>query len=337
MNDGFQALIEEAGEHALTPADWRQTVYKLNEGPVGFGRRRLLSGGGDCAIESFDLEEGAIRIGGQVGPHSLFIALIESKDMRLMGARASGQTLSLALHGGAWNMVATAPSGGVTLCVGGDALRRVLSTPPADRLRGWAFEALRPRSLATIGVPACEELRETLTQSLALARDGQAVSQEARRRLLDQTARLLGDCADFEPLPVTRGELARHRLALDVEMMLWRADRVDLDMIAAQMAVSRRKVQLAVEEHFNASFTNLSRFIRLHKVRRAMLTSATPHENIADLARRLGFDHYGRFSRYYSAFFGVTPRKDKKFILSQREATGGDVAAGLDAAQQILN
>lgn len=112
-----------------------------------------------------------------------------------------------------------------------------------------------------------------------------------------------------------RANAKRRMIALAIEKTLWNGPHVrtseqdlSLDDFAEQYQVSRRTIQLAVQENFGMGFTALRRTIRLHQVRRAM--NELPHKNVSELAMEFFFNHLGRFSREYFEAFGVLPSNE---------------------------
>lgn len=124
-----------------------------------------------------------------------------------------------------------------------------------------------------------------------------------------------GDFRAKAQLASSGGNPNRRDIALSVQKILWDgpdADRSErdltLDDLAERRQVSRRTVQLAVQENFNMGFTALRRMIRLHQVRRAI--NEQPHKNVSELAMQFYFNHLGRFSRDYFDTFGVLPSEE---------------------------
>jgi transcriptional regulator GlxA family with amidase domain len=68
------------------------------------------------------------------------------------------------------------------------------------------------------------------------------------------------------------------------------------------------------------------RDIRLQGVRRDLSASDPEKTNLADLALRWGFFHYGRFAHYYRERYGERPQDTLKCIRGTPVAT---VGAGL--------
>lgn len=135
--------------------------------------------------------------------------------------------------------------------------------------------------------------------------------------LVEMSRNILQEAALGPPLG---GDVNRFRqeLALTIERLLWEAPFVgdpygdtSLDELSAFFKVSRRTIQLAMQEQFGIGFTSLRRLIRLHQVRNALRTEAPPPtvESLANLFYR---GHPGRLARGYKELFGVLPSIERK-------------------------
>ena len=82
-------------------------------------------------------------------------------------------------------------------------------------------------------------------------------------------------------------------------------------MIAKQLGVSARRVQVAFENTRNAPPLSALRAIRLDIARQRILDRADD-ETVTQIAMECGFFHLGRFSRAYAEAFGETPSQSRR-------------------------
>ncbi|WP_345372824.1 helix-turn-helix domain-containing protein [Frondihabitans cladoniiphilus] len=78
--------------------------------------------------------------------------------------------------------------------------------------------------------------------------------------------------------------------------------------IAAAAGLHTRTLQLLMSEHLGSSPTAYLRNVRLDRVRQDLLSSDPGSVLVADVARRWGFGHLGRFAAAYTERFDEYPR-----------------------------
>jgi len=76
--------------------------------------------------------------------------------------------------------------------------------------------------------------------------------------------------------------------------------------LAEVAGCSYRTLQRGFLDAFDATPQQYIRKIRLIEVRRELLSSG-PKDNVANIARRWGFAHMGRFAQEYAKEFGEFP------------------------------
>lgn len=80
--------------------------------------------------------------------------------------------------------------------------------------------------------------------------------------------------------------------------------------MAGAARMSSRGLQAAFRRTLDVSPTDYLRRVRLDRVRRELLTAdPSAGSTVADIARRWGFAHLGRFAHYYRASFGENPNQ----------------------------
>ncbi|MCF3642784.1 AraC family transcriptional regulator [Rhizobium sp. TRM95111] len=87
--------------------------------------------------------------------------------------------------------------------------------------------------------------------------------------------------------------------------------------IAAAAGVSVRSLQMGFQQFRNTTPLSYLRQIRLEGVRRDLL-AAHERNTVADVARRWGFSHMGRFSMLYREAFGELPTESLRVTKSGR-------------------
>lgn len=78
--------------------------------------------------------------------------------------------------------------------------------------------------------------------------------------------------------------------------------------IAVAAGLHTRTLQLLMNEHLGSSPTAYVRNVRLDRVRQDLLSAEPGDVRVADVARRWGFGHLGRFASCYTERFGELPR-----------------------------
>lgn len=81
--------------------------------------------------------------------------------------------------------------------------------------------------------------------------------------------------------------------------------------IAHAASISVRGLQEAFQRHLQRAPTTYVRQVRLDQVRLDLQTSDPASDTVADIARRWGFNHLGRFSATYAERFGEYPRQTR--------------------------
>jgi AraC-like DNA-binding protein len=110
----------------------------------------------------------------------------------------------------------------------------------------------------------------------------------------------------------------RRSIALKIEELLWKQpkslhllEEIDLDYLAELLDVSRRTIQVSVQEQFGVGFIDLRRTIRLYQIR-TQITKTNLSENISTIVQKYFLTHPGRFSRDYKKMFGILPSVDAR-------------------------
>lgn len=93
-----------------------------------------------------------------------------------------------------------------------------------------------------------------------------------------------------------------------VEFMIANAHRpMGTDEIAAAAGISLRSLQAAFRREYDVTATDYLRSIRLDRVRQELRDAEPGLATVAEVARRWGFTHLGRFAASYTSRFGEYP------------------------------
>ncbi|WP_424363668.1 helix-turn-helix transcriptional regulator [Methylocystis parvus] len=304
-----EIFTTEPDEAVIAGPGWDIRAYRLRRGSFGFLRRaRQIAPG--LSLEESHLRSGGLRIEGALRARRLQIGFFESEEFRLLGSPFYSGVMCVAYSGSFWETVANLPGSGLTVNFAESMLERVvpLRTAPLllARLNGplGASSALLPLNAA--GLALERKARALMNEE---APEGLEERAAAAQELIDLGVALV-DTLLCEP-ESTIGPPARHELAVAVERMLWKSPQADgypltsLEDAAARLGVSRRTIQLALQEHFGIGFVALKRAIRLQQARAAL--RSLPRKQVLDIAHAHGFHHFGRFARYYREMFGHLP------------------------------
>jgi AraC-like DNA-binding protein len=198
---------------------------------------------------------------------------------------------------------------------GDDALREALTARCGGRMSvmraGPSALALRERLRHALEAGA-EGLAQTGLEDAADQPIGAAFDALAWREALTASLHaMLPEALATEDLLADRAGGRRHALARDAERLIWRRvasgepGGLSLDELCAELGTTRRTLQLAFQDHFDTPVGIVTRSARLQRVRAELGSGAAPA--VSEAAMRCGFEHLGRFARYYRDFFGESP------------------------------
>ncbi|QGM97332.1 helix-turn-helix transcriptional regulator [Methylocystis parvus] len=320
MHDSFQHFVATDADSlpsTLLSGFTARALYHL-WGPRLHGERKALQCSPGVSIERSELISGFVRVDCAVKPGALILGVADA-HMRVLGVNIRAGFISAGADGLRVNVIAFPPTSFLCIIFEADAATRILDDPKrraalksAPRFGGIGLT----RFINPTGRLLFDHAREVMTEAESAARgeNGPAI---AFRLGFEELVEMSAECID-EMLKEARGVATdetperRLQLAHEVEEMLWRPpseagpDPVSLDNTAQALGCSRRSIQKALNEVFGMGFVALKRAIRLHQAD-ALLKEGAPPGEIARIARAYEFNHLGRFSQYYRAFFGVLP------------------------------
>jgi len=85
--------------------------------------------------------------------------------------------------------------------------------------------------------------------------------------------------------------------------------QLSIDSMAEKLEVPKRTLFHAFRTTLGVGPYRFDQIIRLHRLRRALFDNAADSTRVTDLAIEHGFNHLGRLSADYRAFFGESPSK----------------------------
>jgi transcriptional regulator GlxA family with amidase domain len=139
---------------------------------------------------------------------------------------------------------------------------------------------------------------------------------EMARNVLDELVHSPNDL-----IPVRKSD--RRKIALKVEKLIWQIpdirncdEDINLTDLAKLLGISRRTIQLALQEEFGVGFVTLRKTIRLYQLRSDIVIGKG--RNISDIATGYFFSHFGRLSGQYKSFFGYLPSKEFRALIKSR-------------------
>jgi AraC-like DNA-binding protein len=305
------------------PPDTPRQAYPLRPGPLHFTALQVAVDP-DLRIGRWSCT-GAVRTFSALASDVLHISFPTGKALRVEGLAVDEDVVTLNLG--------SSPCAGSTLqhvecdelVLSGTALAALCAGAPG------LLESLSARFIGKMSVmrvrPAAQALHGALRQTLdtcaaGLARSGPlSTAQQAIvpdfpptswRRSLDERLRtMLEDALTCEDLLARRAGHRRHALAREAERLIWQrvasgqASGLSLDELCADLGTTRRTLQLAFQDHFATSIGMITRSARLQRVRAELGSGAAAA--VSEAALRGGFEHLGRFARYYRDFFGESP------------------------------
>ncbi len=133
--------------------------------------------------------------------------------------------------------------------------------------------------------------------------------------LLEMTRTVIEQACSGAFAPVARPASVRVEIAREIEALLWeppaldRDEDVSLDEIAQRLRISRRTIQIALQEFFGLGYVAYRRLVRLHQLRDAIARRGGK-TSLARLGYDFHFSHFGRLAADYKALFGRLPSDD---------------------------
>ena len=113
------------------------------------------------------------------------------------------------------------------------------------------------------------------------------------------------------PLPISaKDSRQKRKQGLDLALEFLREtdlSSLSVPELCSKTDVSQRTLEYAFREHFNMTPIRYIRKLRLHSIRRTLLTSHVSDTSISDTAYQQGIYDMGRFASIYKKHFGELP------------------------------
>lgn len=309
-----------AAVNAAAHPSWRDRTYLLRPGPFAFESMRISIDRGLrlCRWSC----RGAARTVAHLAPGALHVAFPKGTGVRVHGSPLDAEVVTVTLGEAEYSASSLEQVECDELIVSGDALAELFRDSGTDRDGApsqalWARRCAGGLVLLRTDESACR-LRDALRTALDAAADASegergAMASAALQHaaLLPRLRQMLVSLAQRDDLLAVRAGRRRHALARDAERLIWRRvsgaepGGLSLDELCTALGTTRRTLQLAFQDHFGTPVGLVTRSARLQQVRAELGSGVAP--GVSEAAMRSGFDHLGRFARYYRDFFGESP------------------------------
>jgi AraC-like DNA-binding protein len=323
-----------------SPDGWDFSIYSFDPQNFWYSKTSLPVFRG-CEIVRYDFR-GKVRFRAGLKTKCLQIHFIDSysnRETRLQGIRKIDSIMMITIGGYDWDGVSDVGAFGIEINFDEDTTNKIITDEHLYHLGHMANLFGSKRAIVTRPSPAAMALRQMASQYLAKLDQTHSliynntelinidnnldISQtydnetainedafiEIAKNTIDETV--------YEPPWISEfSNMSRRNVALTIERLLWQTpqnrqsdDDYSLDEFAALLKVSRRTIQIAVQEQFGVGFIALRRLIRLHQIRMA-IRSGGGRQKINVLARTHYMDHLSRLSIEYRQLFGKLPSQE---------------------------
>lgn len=336
----FMATCDQ--DRFLAPSGWDFTIYSFDPKNFWYSKTNLPVSE-SCEIVRYDFRSRVRFRAGQKknGLQINFIDSYSTTASRLQGMGKIDSIVMITLGGHDWDGISDVGALGIELNFDEDATGRILSDQARFSLEMMAGVFGSKRSVVVRPSRAALRLKELALHFLGefdkgagvvyddygssaehpslsipsllddLSGFGEQTLLEMSRNVVEEIS--LGDMAGERLSSATRREIA-----LKVEQILWESplardsDRdVDLNEICEQFKISRRTVQVTLQEQFGVGFVALRKMVRLHQLR-AAIRSERGVKTVSGLGASFYRSSFGRLSAEYKDMFGALPSADLK-------------------------
>lgn len=154
-----------------------------------------------------------------------------------------------------------------------------------------------------------KRLVDTATRRPELFNDRREARAAAQADLLETLLATLGAATDFQPPRSDRTRLAQSRVVKIAEdyALACVGDRLYLTDLCRAVGVSERSLEYAFKEIVGMTPMAYLTRVKLHRVRKALLTATRASTTVSAEALNQGFWHFGEFSRAYRDCFDELP------------------------------
>ncbi|WP_105133237.1 helix-turn-helix domain-containing protein [Burkholderia sp. BE12] len=299
------SLSNDVVDHAHTFRDWEDNKYHALGGKAPFcGEMRDHSHGNAIRVCSETVRTPFLEQVGHVSSDRVLILQVHSRDDILLNGRfVNGDTIFVS-SGKTIHAMAKSPIHANILTIDKTLFFESLHVKSPAIRETLPFEHfIKPMSASTaeFHTQFCAHF-EQLDRVIA---EGQCAAHSVDG-ILAAAGEIVAADGEGEVTPLnstTRAYIVDKSCELFAQNFHDEAFGV-LDL-CSRLRVSRRTLQYSFETVIGMSPSNYMRSVRLNIARHSLVTK--PTEKIQGLALDAGFNHLGRFAKYYQEFFGELP------------------------------
>lgn len=334
----FLATREQ--ERFVSPDNWDFSIYSFDPKSFWYSKTNLpLSN--DFEIVRYDFR-GRVRFNAGLKKNGLQLGFIDSYstvEARLQGMGKIDSILMITIGGHDWDGLSDIGALGIELNFSETLANRILGPEELFSIKSMGKLFGAGRSIVVKPSKAAIRLKQRAMRVLEQFDRETGIRFDDVNSVLDLSSINISEAIDdgigfehdalvemssnvikqimHDKIPDNRlGGQARRELALRVEALLWSPPSahhalkdIGLDELSEILGVSRRSVQLAVQEQFGVGFVALKKIIRLYQIREQIIKRDS-YKSITTLANEYYINHLGRFAREYKNFFGKLPSQD---------------------------
>ena len=129
-------------------------------------------------------------------------------------------------------------------------------------------------------------------------------SMQIEREVTEAMLELL-DAQDAQTPHFTKSE----KIALEIKQKLFKHmdGKMTIALLAKEYTISTKSLQNAFRSLFDLTPNEFTRLLKLNLVHHELVHSNSSNTSVQRIARKWGFAHMGRFSKYYSELFDENP------------------------------
>lgn len=335
-------LATREQERFVSPQDWDFSIYSFDPKSFWYSKTNLpLSE--DFEIVRYDFR-GRVRFNAGLKKRGLQLNFIDSYstvDSRLQGIGKIDSILMITIGGYDWDGLSDVGALGIELNFSESLANQILvpevllAMEKMGKFYGSgrslvvrpSMAAFRLKQLAKIFLGKLDsatglrfdDVNSTLDiSSLEIPVNTEDETTFNREALVEMSRNVINEITDQDVVNHMVSSKARRDLALKIEELLWAhpaarcyVKDLSLDGLSVLLNVSRRTIQLCVQEQFGVGFIALRKIIRLYQIRTELIKQNS-YKSITTVANDYHVNHLGRFSREYKDFFGNLPSKHNR-------------------------
>lgn len=337
-------LATREQDRFVSPANWNFLIYSLEPQSFWFSKTSLTLSD-DLEIIRYDFRGRNRYKAGLKRRHGLQLAFIDSYSTiqaRLQGMCMIDSILMITIGGHDWDGLSSVGVLATELNFSERLANRILDpeaiftlknmkktfgsgrsivlrpSKAALRLKKLTMKLLRKFDVET-GIDFDDVYSSLDLPSIDVTGTAQEEIAFNHDALVEMSQNVMNEITHENVLEFQLSSEKRRNIALKIEELLWRHPNTrndfadfDLEELCHLFNVSRRTIQLSIQEQFGLGFLAFKKIIRMHQIRDQLLKAKSPM-NIGSISLKYGQTHAGRFSNDYKLFFGNYPSDDLPF------------------------